>query len=308
MTQPLASILINNYNYGDYLGAAIESALGQTYTHTEVIVVDDGSTDHSAQVLAQYQHRVQVVQQPNGGQAAAFNRGFAASRGEIICFLDADDLFAPDKVEQVVAALQTDATLGWCFHPLTMWQVQTGEQQPSIATGGAGVYDLRSRMQQGKLTGHIPITQVTSGLCFRRSLLQQLLPMPEVIRITSDDYLKYAALGLAPGYVLVADLATQRLHGNNAYTARNDRRPLRGQIHLLTAYWLAHNFPRLFCFSDKLFAVGLYLCHGFGHVAATDRGFVQDYWHGLSWYRRSLILLRFYYYRCRDFVFSSSSL
>ncbi len=302
MRQPLVSILINNYNYGDYLGAAIESALSQTYVHTEVIVVDDGSTDHSDQVLAQYQQLVRVVRQANGGQAAAFNRGFAESRGEIICFLDADDLFAPDKVEQVVAALQTDADLGWCFHPLVMWQVQTGEQSSSAATGSAGVYDLRSRMQQGKLTGHLPIGPVTSGLCFRRSLLQRLLPMPEVIRITSDDYLKYAALGLAPGYVLMADLATQRLHGHNAYTARNDRRPLRGQIHLLTAYWLDYNFPRLFCFSDKLFAVGLYLCRGFHHVASPDRGFVQDYWHGLSWYRRSLILLRLYYYRCRDLV------
>jgi glycosyltransferase involved in cell wall biosynthesis len=307
MTQPLVSILINNYNYGDYLGAAIESALGQTYAHTEVIVVDDGSTDHSDQVLTQYQQRVQVVQQTNGGQASAFNRGFAASQGEIICFLDADDLFAPDKVEQVVAALQTDAALGWCFHPLTMWQVQSGKQQPSIATGTAGIYDLRSRIQQGQLTGHMPIPMVTSGLCFRRSLLQQLLPMPTVIRITSDDYLKYAALGLASGYVLLDDLATQRLHGNNAYTARDDHRPLRGQIHLLTAYWLGHNFPYLGGFTDKLFAVGIYLSRGFRHVAATEQQLVQDYWQGLSWYRRGLILLRFYYYCCREWVRTSAS-
>lgn len=305
MTQPLVSILINNYNYGDYLGAAIESALSQTYAHTEVIVVDDGSTDHSAQVLAPYQDRVQVVQQANGGQASAFNRGFATSQGEIICFLDADDLFAPNKVAQVVAALQTDVDLGWCFHPLMMWQVQTGVEAPAIVTGDAGVYDLRSRIAQGKLSGYMPIPMVTSGLCFRRSLLQQLLPMPEVIRITSDDYLKYGALGLAPGYVLLENLATQRLHGNNAYTARDDRRPLRGQIHLLTAYWLDHNFPRFGCFTDKLFAVGLYLSRGFRHVAATEQPLVQDYWRGLSWDRRGLILLRFYFYCCREWVSAS---
>jgi glycosyltransferase involved in cell wall biosynthesis len=303
MTQPLVSILINNYNYGDYLAAAIDSALAQTYGHTEVIVVDDGSTDHSDRVLAQYADRVQVVKQPNGGQAAAFNRGFAASRGAIICFLDADDLFAPDKVAAVVAALQPNPELGWCFHPVILWEVQTDRYRPSRNTQTAsGIYDLRSVMRQGKLTGHMPIALVTSGLCFRRSLMQQLLPMPEVIRITSDDYLKYAALGLSAGYVLMADLATQRLHGNNAYTARTDRRPLRGQIHLLTAYWLHRNFPRMLCFSDKLFAVGLYLCRGFRQVQPPDRGFVRDYWQDLSWPRRGRILLRFYYYRCRDLI------
>jgi glycosyltransferase involved in cell wall biosynthesis len=299
--QPLVSILINNYNYGDYLAAAIDSALAQTYGPIEVIVVDDGSTDHSAEVLAAYADRVKVVSQANGGQAAAFNHGFDQSQGEIICFLDADDLFASEKVAQVVAALQRDDYLGWCFHPLTMWQVQTDERVPSQPDGIAGIYDIRSRIQRGKLDGYIPISLVTSGLSFRRSLLTQLLPMPESIRITSDDYLKYAALGLAPGYVLVDDLATQRIHGNNAYTQRPDRRLLRGETQLLTAYWLYHNFPGLGCFSDTLFALGLYFCRGLQPGAPTSREFVQDYWRGLSWYRRSQILLRSYYYRWRAF-------
>jgi glycosyltransferase involved in cell wall biosynthesis len=299
MTQPLVSILINNYNYGDYLGEAIETALAQTYAPIEVIVVDDGSTDHSDRVLAQYADRVKVIKQANAGQAAAFNTGFAQSQGEIICFLDADDLFVPDKVAQVVARLQADTTLGWCFHALAMWHVQTGEQVNTPVTGRSGVYDIRQPMQRGKLTGYLPINVATSGLCFRRSLLQQLLPMPEMIRITSDDYLKYAAFGLAAGDVVLADLATQRLHGNNAYTARDDRRPLRGHIHLLTAYWLAAQFPTLCRFSDNLFATGLYLCRGFRHIAPTDSGLVRDYWRGLSWYRRGLIMLRLYYYRCR---------
>jgi glycosyltransferase involved in cell wall biosynthesis len=304
MTQPLVSILINNYNYGDYLGDAIDSALAQTYAPIEVIVVDDGSTDHSDQILAAYHDRVTVVKQANGGQAAAFNTGFAQSRGEIICFLDADDWFAPDKVMQVVTRLQADPALGWCFHALAMWHVQTGERVNTSVTGRSGVYDIRQPMQRGKLTGYLPINVATSGLCFRRSLLQQLLPMPEMIRITSDDYLKYAAFGLTAGDVVLADLATQRLHGNNAYTARDDRRSLRGHIHLLTAYWLAVHFPTLCRFSDNLFATGLYLCHGFRHVADTDSGLVDDYWRGLSWDRRGLIMLRFYYYRCRTLIAS----
>src|SRR5688500_10169891 len=102
---PLASVIINNYNYGRYLGAAIDSALAQTYPHTEVVVVDDGSTDDSRQVIAGYGERVVPVLKENGGQASAFNAGFAASRGDVVLFLDADDLLLPGAVAAAVAHL-----------------------------------------------------------------------------------------------------------------------------------------------------------------------------------------------------------
>src|SRR6516165_1862808 len=92
-----ATIIINNYNYGRFLAAAIESALNQTYVNTEIVVVDDGSTDDSRQVIVGYGDRVRPVLKANGGQASAFNAGFAASTGDVICMLDADDLFYPNK-------------------------------------------------------------------------------------------------------------------------------------------------------------------------------------------------------------------
>src|SRR6201988_707109 len=101
MTQDnlLVTILINNYNYSRFLPYAIDSALAQTYRNIEVIVVDDGSTDNSREVLAKYAGRVIAVQKENGGQPTAFNAGFAASKGDIICFLDADDLFLLEKIQ-----------------------------------------------------------------------------------------------------------------------------------------------------------------------------------------------------------------
>ncbi len=84
MNKPLASILINNYNYGRFLHEAIDSALSQTYPHTEVIVVDDGSTDNSREIIASYEDQIIPVLKENGGQASALNAGFAASRGEIV--------------------------------------------------------------------------------------------------------------------------------------------------------------------------------------------------------------------------------
>ena len=81
---PLVSILVSNYNYGGFVAAAIESALAQTYTNCEIIVVDDGSTDSSREIINQFAGRIVPVFKSNGGQASAFNAGFARARGSII--------------------------------------------------------------------------------------------------------------------------------------------------------------------------------------------------------------------------------
>jgi hypothetical protein len=102
---PLVSILINNYNYGTYVGEAVRSALDQTWPRIEVVVVDDGSTDDSLARLALIPDpALRVIARPNGGQAAAYNTGFAAARGEYVLFLDSDDVLDPDVVESAIGA------------------------------------------------------------------------------------------------------------------------------------------------------------------------------------------------------------
>src|ERR1700739_1919613 len=103
--RPLVSILITNYNYGAYLGDAIESALQQTYDKLEIVICDDGSTDCSSRILERYRsldRRIGVIYQANKGQSVALNAAFYKSTGDIICLLDADDVFMPDKVRRVV--------------------------------------------------------------------------------------------------------------------------------------------------------------------------------------------------------------
>src|SRR5215211_6680899 len=104
--RPLVSIVIDNYNYERFIGRAIESGLGQTYPRVEVVVVDDGSTDGSRRVIDRYRHRVVAVEQANGGQGAAVNAGFVASRGDLVIFLDADDELRPQAVERIVRYLR----------------------------------------------------------------------------------------------------------------------------------------------------------------------------------------------------------
>src|ERR1700756_917891 len=124
----LVSILINNYNYARFLPDAIESALGQSYPSVEVIVVDDGSTDNSRDVMANFGKRIKSIFQPNGGQASSFNTGFAACRGEFICFLDADDLFKPEKAQSLVDTFASDPTLGWYFDRVFEFDHETGNR------------------------------------------------------------------------------------------------------------------------------------------------------------------------------------
>src|SRR2546423_2847131 len=99
MSETRISIIISSYNYARFLREAIDSALTQTYPYVEVIVVDDGSTDDSPRMIREYGERVRAIIKPNGGQASAWNAGFAASGGDAIIFLDSDDLLLPAAAE-----------------------------------------------------------------------------------------------------------------------------------------------------------------------------------------------------------------
>ena len=114
MTTPFVSVVIPNYNYARYVSQAIDSVLAQTYRHHEVIVINNGSTDNSAEVLRGYGDRIRWIDQENRGQSGARNRGIEESRGELIAFLDADDAWLPAKLERQIACLR-DARIGLVY-------------------------------------------------------------------------------------------------------------------------------------------------------------------------------------------------
>jgi len=106
LTDPLVSIVIPCYNAEAYVAEAIQSALDQTYSHTEVIVVDDGSTDGSVDVIRSFGDSIRYLTGPNAGAAAARNKGTAVAQGELLQFLDADDLLYPQKLQRQVPLAQ----------------------------------------------------------------------------------------------------------------------------------------------------------------------------------------------------------
>lgn len=123
---PRVSVLIPTYNYGRFLSAALESVFAQTYTDYEVIVLDDGSTDDTAQVVAAYP-QVRYIYQENAGIAAARNRLLDEARGEFAAFLDADDLWLPEKLELQVAYLDAHPECSAVFTEVENFSEQSRE-------------------------------------------------------------------------------------------------------------------------------------------------------------------------------------
>jgi glycosyltransferase involved in cell wall biosynthesis len=211
----LVSLVVNNYNYARFLGAAIDSALAQTHPRTEVIVVDDGSTDSSREVIAGYGDRVIPVFKENGGQASAFNTGFGVSRGEVIVFLDADDKLLPTAAEAALRHFEGGG-VGKVHWPL--WVTDEDGRRTGAVLPGRPLAegDLREAVirdgpdsQQG-----VP----TSGNAWSRDLLARLLPAPEPeYRQGADGYL----LTLAPLYGVTRRVdepqGCYRVHGGNQY-------------------------------------------------------------------------------------------
>lgn len=280
--QLLVSIIIDNYNYARYLRAAIDSALNQTYSHTEIIVVDDGSTDESLEIIQSYGNKIIPIVKENGGQASAFNAGFAASSGDVVCFLDSDDTFLPEKVSEVVNVLEGDRDISWCFHALRLLNIDRNRFIQNAKETHSYKWDCSAQLKNLKLPF---IPTATSGLCFKRSLLEIILPMPEAIKITSDNYLKFTVLALSKGFFLNKHLSIQKIHGANAYTFKDNNQRLKARILILTAYWMRVKFPSLSMFTNGL------LINGIGIYWRTG-GIEPEYKHIVNKYLSSVALLK----------------
>ncbi len=102
MSSPTVSVVVNTYNHERFIAQALQSVLDQTFPadQMEIIVVDDGSTDSTPQIIQTFLPRIRYIRKENGGQVSAFHAGVAEARGDIVAFLDGDDWWAPDKLRR----------------------------------------------------------------------------------------------------------------------------------------------------------------------------------------------------------------
>jgi len=207
LTVPRVSIVIAAYNCQDTIAAAVRSCLDQTYPNTEVVVVNDGSTDSTADVLASFGSRIRVVTQHNGGLAAARNAGTRAATGEFIAWMDADDLATPDRAAVEAAVLQLDSNLAVVSSDFTAFVDEAVDFDPSHISsyynafsrlgGAARIYEQVSTFQlpdgaRPVRRGHV-YEQLLWGnfvhpptVMARREWLERAGPFDDSLRYSSD--------------------------------------------------------------------------------------------------------------------------
>lgn len=208
---PKVSVIILNYNYGRFLGDAVESVLAQDFTgEMEVLVVDDGSTDDSAERIKPYLDRVAWLPKPNGGQVSAFNYGLARASGEWIGLLEADDTWEKTKLSKTFARLEKEPGAPLVQH----WLLQTDAELKPLANYAYPAGPERFSFDD-TLVG-LPYGG-TSCIVFDRARLAPFLPLPESLPYGADICLRWAAAALAPLENIPELLGKRRIHGSNLF-------------------------------------------------------------------------------------------
>lgn len=203
------SVVIDNHNYGRFLKETLDSVLAQVLDDVavEIVVVDDGSTDDSREILSTYAPRVKSLLQARQGQATAFNAGLAAASGDIVCLLDSDDVFLPGKLAAVVKAF-ADPKVVCVQHFLHDTDAHL-KPLPRRFPAWPARYAL-----DDYAAGRTEFT-ATSGLAFRRETLQKLLPIPKDLFYYLDDFLTAHALFFGEIANIPRVLGLHRMHGAN---------------------------------------------------------------------------------------------
>ena len=241
MAAPLVSVVVTNHNYGRFLGESLRSALSQTWVAVEVVVVDDGSTDDSRQVIDSFTGQVKPVLQDCAGQAAAAGAGFEASSGDVVIFLDADDVLLPSAAERAATLLSLPGAAK------AHWPVETIDEQGRPLGGRFPVDPLPSGDLREWLLdvgpGAVPFPP-TSGNAWTRAFLSRVMPVPGgAFAIGLDAYLA----ALAPLYGRVEAVegfhSRYRLHSSSNWWGKALRERLQLDLERdeLTRFHLAEH-------------------------------------------------------------------
>jgi glycosyltransferase involved in cell wall biosynthesis len=211
--------IINNYNYGAYIGEAIESVLSQSVAFDEIVIVDDGSTDNSVGIIEkeiETRQDVKVIAKQNEGQLSCFNAGYSATTGDIVFFLDSDDVYKRNYLESVLELYKRneECDFVWCaverFGNIS--GVRHTNEEYCRKTGEVG-YSVAVTLYLKKWVGG-----PTSSISMKRHVLDKILPIPflQEWRTRADDCLIYGSSVVgACKFYLPKPLVNYRTHDGN---------------------------------------------------------------------------------------------
>jgi GT2 family glycosyltransferase len=214
--KPLITALVDTYNHEEYIEQALVSVLEQGLppAELEIVVVDDGSTDGTARVIEKFVPRVKHLRKKNGGQASAFNAGFAESRGEIVALLDGDDWWAKGKLEAVANAFGGNPEVAAVSHGYYRFDEKT--KRTAVCGPAKGLrLSLGTPQGAGEALRGWAFLQ-PSALSVRRKVLEAVVPIPEVLVFSADTAITVAAMAMG-ALVLPQPLSYYRFHGSNLW-------------------------------------------------------------------------------------------
>jgi glycosyltransferase involved in cell wall biosynthesis len=221
MPRPLLSVLIDTHNHERYIEQAIVSAVEQDFPASdyEIVVVDDGSTDRTPEIVQKFAPRVRLLRKENGGQASAFNAAFPELCGEIIAFLDGDDWFAAGKLRAVMAALEQHPEAAAVGHGYYEFHEKNGEMRPRIPEQ-PGFFSLASPRKAREARLGWPFLLV-GALTVRRSMFERPLPISEALRFCADAPIATGALAKG-AFIFPEALCYYRHHATNLHTVGSE--------------------------------------------------------------------------------------
>ena len=210
------SVLIDTYNHERLIEQALRSVLEQDFpaAQREVIVVDDGSSDGTAEIVRRYEPRVRLISKKNGGQASAFNAGIPECRGEVIVFLDGDDWWAPGKLKRIAEIFSADDALGMAGHSF-IESFDDGTERMI-----APQETVRLRLENVVAAKIFRLSRCyfgTSRLALRAEVARRILPVPEALTFEADEYLFSMAAALGKSVILPEALTHYRVHAGNLF-------------------------------------------------------------------------------------------
>ena len=216
MPNPFVTALIDTYNHEAFIEKAIESVIQQDFpaTEMEILVVDDGSTDRTAELVRKFGARVRLLRKANGGQASAFNAAIPEAQGAIVAFLDGDDWWAPNKLAAVTEIFAKDAAVGLVGHGVT--EVYLDGRQHVIMPREVSRFRIGSQ-EDAKIFRMRKNFLGTSRMAYRKTVLDAIGAVPEELRFEADEYLFTLAGFFADVVVLREPYSFYRLHQGNLF-------------------------------------------------------------------------------------------